>query len=141
MTTGIAAALVAVLVWAFVEGFGRFYPAREAWWRMRRAKGREAVRRMRERFEIASDRRMGRRLVTMVVALLIVWVAAASLLDKRWFEVVADVLPSVIVAIALLRIPAAMRAVSERMKEYERDAGDDPDAPLGGDDGPTALAL
>ena len=141
MTTGIVAALVAVLAWAFVEGFARFYPARQTWWRIRRARGREAVRRMRERFEAASDRKMGRRLVTLVLALLIIWIAGASLLDKRWYEVVADVLPSVIVAIALMRVPSAMRAVAERMKEYERDAGDDPDAPFGEDGGPTALAL
>ena len=53
MTTGIVASLVAVLVWAFVEGFARFYPARETWLRIRRMRGREAVRRMRERFEAA----------------------------------------------------------------------------------------
>ena len=141
MTTGIIAALVAVLAWAFVEGFGRFYPARQTWWRIRRARGRESVRRMRERFEHASDRRMGRRLFTFVLALLIAWIAAASLLDKRWYEVVADVLPSCIVAIALMRVPSALRAVAERMKEYEREAGDDPDEPLGGDGGATALAL
>lgn len=141
MTTGIVAALVAVLAWAFVEGLGRFYPARATWWRIRRARGREAVRRMRERFEQASDRRMGRRLFTFVLALLIIWIASASLLDKRWYEVVADVLPSCIVAIALMRVPSALRSVAERMKEYERDAGDDPDEPLGGDGGATALAL
>ena len=140
MTTGILAALVAVLAWAFVEGFARFYPAREAWLRLRRARGREGVRRIRERFEAASDKRMGRRLFTFVIALLIIWIASASLLDKRWYEVVADALPSVIVAIALLRVPSATRAVAARMKEYERDAGDDPDEPFGGD-GPTALAL
>jgi hypothetical protein len=141
MTTGIIAALVAVLAWAFVEGFGRFYPARQTWLRIRRLRGREAVRRMRERFEAASDKQMGRRLSMLVLALLIVWIASASLLDKRWYEVVADVLPSCIVAVALLRVPPALRSVSERMKGYERDAGDDPDAPLGGDGGPTALAL
>ena len=141
MTTGILAALVAVLAWAFVEGFARFYPARETWLRIRRTRGREAVRRMRERFEVASDKRMGRRLLTFVIALLIIWIASASLLDKRWYEVVADALPSVIVAIALLRVPSATRAVAARMKEYERDAGDDPDEPFGGDAGPTALAL
>ena len=141
MTTGILASLVAVLSWAFIEGFGRFYPARQTWWRFRRTRGRDGVRRMRERFETASDRRIGRPLVTFVLAMLIIWIASASLLDKRWYEVVADVLPSCIVAFALIRVPTALRAVAERMKEFERDAGDDPDEPLGGDGGATAIAL
>ncbi|MGH2754348.1 MAG: hypothetical protein ACRDLB_07920 [Actinomycetota bacterium] len=141
MTSGIIAALVAVLVWGFVEAFGRFYPARETWWRIRRARGREAVRTMRERFETASERKIGRRLLTLLIALLIIWIASASLLDKRWYEVVADAAPSAIVAVAVLRVPTALRAIAERMKDYERDAGDDPDEPFGDDGGPAALAL
>jgi hypothetical protein len=141
MTTGIVAALVAVLTWGFVEGFGRFYPAKQTWWRMRKARGREGVRAVRERFEQASHRKIGRRLLVFVFALLIVWIASASLLDKRWYEVVADAAPSIIVALALLRVPSALEAIAERMKDFERDAGDDPDAPMGGDGGPTALVL
>jgi hypothetical protein len=141
MTSGAIASLVAALALGFVEGLGRFYPSRETWTRIRRARGRDAVRAMRERFERAGARRPPRLLLTVLLGLVIVWIAAASLLDKRWHEVVLDVVPYVIVYAALLRTPAALRKVGERMKNREREAGDDPDAPLEGDDGPTALAL
>jgi hypothetical protein len=133
MATGIAAAFLAVLVWSFVEGLGRFYPAKAAWRRLRTVRGRRAVRAMRERFEEAARRKTGRKLATVLLCLLAVWVASASLLDKRWYEVVADSLPSLIVLVALLRVPAALAAIAERMKDYEREAGEDPDSPLGGD--------
>lgn len=129
MATGIAAALLAVFTWSFVEGLGRFYPAKPAWWRLRRARGRRSVRAMRERFEAAGARKTGRKLAFGLLVLLAAWVASASLLDKRWYEVVADVAPSSIVLLALLRVPAALSAIAERMKEYEREAGEDPDSP------------
>lgn len=146
MTTGIVAIVVALLSWSFVEGFGRFYPSRQTWRKLRRVRGRRAVRRMRERFEEAADRKTGRTLVIVMLALIAVWVASASLLDKRWYEVVADVAPSSIVALGLLRLPSALREVAERMKGHERDAGEDPDKPLdddleGGDGGPQAVVL
>lgn len=141
MTSGAIAALVAGLALAFVEGVGRFYPSRETWSRLRRARGREAVRAMRERFEGAGSRRPPRLLLTLLLGLVIAWVAAASLLDKRWWEVVLDVLPYAFVYAALLRTPTVMHRVGQRMKDREREAGDDPDAPLGGDGDPTALAL
>lgn len=143
MTSGIVAALVAVLVYGIVEGMGNFYPARQAWWRLRRIRGRYAVRRMRERIEEASRKNPARRLALILLALVAVWVASASLLDKRWYEVVADAAPSLIITLALLRISAVLDAIAERMKGYERDAGEDPDKPLDepGDGGPQVLAL
>ena len=98
---------------------------------------------MRVRVERAGDPRMARRLATLMLALVVVWIGAASLLDKRWHEVLFDVTPYVIVSIALLRSPYLLRSVAERMKEYEKDAGEDPDAPLPEEDGPgpTAVAL
>jgi hypothetical protein len=141
VTSSAIAALVAVLVLGFVEGVGRFYPSREAWTRLRRVRGREAVRAMRERYERAGSRRPPKLLLGLLPALVVAWVAAASLLDKRWWEVVLDVVPYAIVYVALLRTPAAMRGVGARMKAREREAGDDPDAPPDSDGGPTALAL
>jgi hypothetical protein len=146
MASGILAAFMAVLAWGFVEGLGRFYPAKPAWRRLRAARGRYAVRRMRERFEDASKLRTPRRFAFVLLLLLIVWVgAAASLLDKRWYEVLADVAPTVIVTLGFLRIPAALRAIAARMRDYEASAGEDPDQPLDEDDDdgdePSAIAL
>lgn len=143
MTTGLIAALVAVLALGFVEGWRRFYPSRQTWRRLRRTKGRLAVRLMRERFEQGAERGSPRLLAEILAGLVIVWIAIASLLDKRWYEVVTDLIPYVFVGIALFRVPGAMRAIGERMKEYEREAGEDPDEDWrdGGDEGPTALAL
>lgn len=143
MTTGLIAALVAVLALGFVEGWRRFYPSRQTWRRLRRTKGRLAVRLMRERFEQGAERGAPRRLAEVLAALVIVWIAIASLLDKRWYEVITDLIPYVFVGIALFRVPGAMRAIGERMKEYEREVGEDPDEDWrdGGDEGPTALAL
>jgi hypothetical protein len=139
MTSGFVAALVAALALGFVEGVGRFYPARRTWLRLRRLRGRSATRAMRERFEAAGGRRPPRLLTTLLLGLAIVWVAAASLLDKRWYEVVADVLPYVFVLAALWRTPHTLEAVAERMKGFEREAGEDPDADEG--DGTAAVAL
>ncbi|MDQ3940753.1 MAG: hypothetical protein M3238_05315 [Actinomycetota bacterium] len=147
MTSGILAAFIGVLAFGFVEGLGRFYPARETWRRLRRARGRLAVRLMRQRFEQAAARRSPK--VLAIVSLVAVggWIAVASLFDKRWYEVVADVLPWAVVAIALFRTPHALGDVAERMREYEREVGEDPDAELhdldggNGDGGPSAIAL
>ena len=140
--TGIVATVAALLAWGFLEILRGFYPARATWWRMRRMRGRDALRRTRERLEEAADKQLPRVLTTLLLCLLIIWVATASLLDKRWYEVVADAAPSLIVMLTLQRIPSTMKTIAERMKKYERDAGDDPDAPLeGGDGGATAIAL
>ena len=95
---------------------------------------------MRERFEQASLRRAPRGLVEGLLGLVIVWVALAGWLNKEWYEVVLDALPYVFVLLALWRTPGALFAVAERMKTYEREAGEDPDAEAE-EDGPTALAL
>lgn len=146
IASGVVAALVAVLTWGFIEAFGRYYPARATWFQMRRARGRLAVRRMRERFENAIERTTVRRMAVALLLLIVGWMGAAGLLNKRWYEVVTDVAPTLIVTLAVLRIPAALRAVAERMREYERSVGEDPDLPLeeewdGGDGGPTTIAL
>ena len=141
MTSAIIASFAAVAAFGFLEGVGRFYPARKTWWRLRRTRGRSAVVLMRARVERAVDPALSRRLASLMVALVIVWVGASSLLDKRWHEVLFDVTPYLIVSVALLRTPYVLRSVAERMKEYEKDAGEDPDAPLPGEDGPTAVAL
>ncbi|MDQ3957262.1 MAG: hypothetical protein M3273_02950 [Actinomycetota bacterium] len=141
MTSAIIAAFTALLALGFVEAIGRFYPARKTWWRLRRVRGRSAVVLMRARIERAAEPGLARRLAALLAALVVVWIAGASLLDKRWYEVLFDVLPYVIVALPLLRAPYVMSAVAERMKEYERDAGEDPDRPAPGEDGPEAVAL
>jgi hypothetical protein len=123
--TGFVAALVACLALGFVEGLGRFYPSRVTWRRLRRARGRLVMIKMRERFEASAARRSPRVLAILLLVLMAAWIAAASLLDKRWYEVLADVLPYVIVGAALLRVPPAMHAIAERMKDYEREVGDD----------------
>lgn len=140
MRTSFVAAAMALAALGFLELFGRIYPARELWWRLRRSGGREAVRKMRERFEGAAGRRTPLILAVVMLALIGSWAATSSLLDKRWYEVVADVLPAAIVVVALLRTRSVLRLVAERMKRYEREAGDEPDAPLG-EEGPSALAL
>lgn len=143
MTTALIATLVAVLVMAFVDGIRRFYPSRQTWRRMRSIRGRLAVRLMRERFEAGAEQGAPRVVAEVLAGLVIVWIALASWLDKRWYEVVTDVLPYVFVGIALFRLPGALHEVAERMKEYERSVGEDPDEDWrdGGEDGPTALAL
>jgi hypothetical protein len=144
MSSGSLAALVATLALGFVEGVGRFYPAQRTWRRLRRRRGRAAMRAMRERFEAAGGRGAPRVLTQLLLGLVIVWVAVASLLDKRWYEVVLDVLPYTIVYAALWRTPPAMRAVAERMRGHERDAGEDPEREPdeeGEGEGPSELAL
>ena len=143
MASGVIASLIAVLALAFAEGLGRFYPARKTWWRLRRMHGRRAVRAMRERFEAVADRRLFRILAVVLLGFASGWIASASLLDKRWHEVVLDVLPSAFIGIALFRTPAIIRLMAERMRTYEREVGEDPDKELPGyeDEGPTAIAL
>ena len=138
MGTSFVASIMALMAVGFLELFGRIYPARELWWRLRRARGRESVRKMRERYESAAAHRAPLVLAVVVLAMVAAWVATSSLLDKRWYEVVTDSLPSVVVAVALVRTRPILRHVAARMKAYEREAGDEPDAP---ESGSSALAL
>lgn len=137
------AALAAMLVMAFVEAIRRFYPARQTWRRLRSTRGRLAVRLIRERVEAAAQQGAPRLVAGLLAGLVIVWIALAGVLGKRWYEVVVDVIPYVFVGIALFRLPGALRAIAERMKEYERSVGEDPDEDWreGGGEGPTALTL
>lgn len=142
MTSGIVAASIAVLVLGFEEGMRRFYPSKATWLRLRSKHGRRAIRAMRLRLAHAAESRSPRLLAELMIGLVIAWVAAASLLDKRWYEVVTDVLPYVIVTGALLRTPGTLRRVAERMRKHEIDAGEDPDRDYdAGDGGPAAIAL
>jgi hypothetical protein len=142
MTTGMIAALAAVVALGFVEGIRRFYPSRQTWQSLRRKRGRLAVRLMRERAQAVADRGAPRVIAETLAGLAIIWIAVASLLDKRWTEVVTDIFPYLVVGIAVVRVPGALRAVAERMKGYESDVGEDPEADWReGDGGPTALAL
>jgi hypothetical protein len=142
MASGVIASLAATLVLGFVEGMARFYPARRAWLRMRRINGRRAMRRFRERIESAAESRASRILAGALLALVVGWIAASGLLDKRWYEVLLDVLPYGLVSAALLRMRPAMRRVAERMRDYEEDHGDRPDEDTDeGQGGPAELAL
>ena len=143
MTSAIVAIASAVIVYLFVEGFGRLYPSKAAWLRIRSRHGRRAARKMRERFEAGADRGTPRWLTIVLAVLVGGWIASASLLDKRWWEVVLDVLPYVLVGVAFLRLPPVMRKIAERMKTYERDIGEDPDSDLNddGDGGAAVIAL
>ncbi len=97
MTSASLAVLVAVLALIFMEGFRRYYPTHQTWMRLRRAHGRRAVRAMRERFESYGAKKPPRFLREILLGLVIVWVAGAGLLDKRWYEVVLDVVPYLVV--------------------------------------------
>jgi hypothetical protein len=143
MTSGFVASSIAVLALAFAEGLGRFYPARKTWVRLRSLHGRRAVRAMRERLETTARNNLPRLLALALLALVIGWAASASLLDKRWYEVVMDVLPYCFVCLLMVRTPVIVGLIAERMRDYERSVGEDPDVPLIDQegDGPTALAL
>jgi hypothetical protein len=143
MTSGFIASTIAALALGFAEGLGRFYPARKTWIRLRSLHGRRAVRAMRERLEATARRRLPRILALALLGLVIAWIASASLLDKRWYEVIMDVLPYCFIVIIMVRAPVILRSIAERMKDYERGVGENPDVPLidHGGDGPTALAL
>ena len=98
---------------------------------------------MRLRLEATERHRLPRLLAIALLVLVIGWVASASLLDKRWYEVVMDVLPYCFVCVIMLRTPVIVGRIAERMRDYERSAGEDPDVPYIDQegDGPTALAL
>lgn len=96
---------------------------------------------MRERFEAAGARRAPTRLVELLLGLVIVWIALAGWLDKEWYEVALDALPYAFVLIAIVRTPGALFAVGQRMKGYEREAGEDPDAQPEDEAGSSELAL
>ncbi|HVM35459.1 MAG TPA: hypothetical protein VM784_08960 [Actinomycetota bacterium] len=141
MTSGVIASFAAVLALGLIEGMNRFYPARRTWERLRSLHGRRAVRAMRERFEAAATERAPKFLAMGLAVLVVLWVGVASpLLDKRWYETALDALPYVFVSVALLRVPAMLRAIAERMKAFEKEAGSDPDS-AAGDGGPDVIAL
>ena len=143
MTSGFIASSIAALALAFAEGLGLFYPARKTWVRLRSLHGRRAVRAMRERLEATARNNLPRFLALALLALVIGWVASASLLDKRWYEVVMDVLPYSFVCLLMVRMPVILSRIAKRMRDYERSVGEDPDVPIIDQegDGPTALAL
>ncbi|MCA1839446.1 MAG: hypothetical protein ABR579_08250 [Actinomycetota bacterium] len=128
MASGLTAALLAALVLAFEEGLGKFYPSRELWMRLRRTRGSETVRRMRERFEMGSHMRASWWFALALLAVVAAQIATIHWLHLRWYQVVINLLPALFVALALLRVPHALGAIAERMKTYERDSGDDPEA-------------
>lgn len=140
MASGVVAALIATLMLGFVEGMGRFYPARRTWVRLRSRHGRRAIRAMRERLERTAEAKTGRTLALILLGLVFLWVASAGLLDKRWYEVLLDVTPYLLIVVAFLRVPRVLGKIAERMKQYERDLGEDPDRDFE-DGGPTAIAL
>ncbi len=80
---------------------------------------------MRERIEVSATHRSPRILAVLLLVLMGAWIAASSLLDKRWHEMVLDVIPYVIVSAALLRVPPTLHSIAERMEEFEREVGDD----------------
>jgi hypothetical protein len=142
MTTGILAGLIAVLALGFAEAMRKFYPSRATWARLRSKHGRRAIWAMRRRLEEAAASRAPRLLAAAMVVLVAAWLGAASLLDKRWYEVVADTLPYAVVAVVFFRTPGALRAIAVRMERYERELGEDPERDYdAGDGGPAAIAL
>jgi hypothetical protein len=144
MTSAVIAVLLAGLTLAFVEALGYFYPARKTWWRLRRTHGRKAVRAMRERVEEVADRRTPRVLAEVLLGFMVVWIAISPLLDKRWYEVAVDAFPYVFVGIALFRSRPSLKAMAVRMRDFEREAGEDPDKPFFDDEGDgdaSAIAL
>lgn len=140
MTSAIIASLVATLALGYVEGMGRFYPARQTWLRLRSRHGRRAVKAMRERMAKTAEARAPRVVATVLFGLCLGWIASASLLDKRWYEVVFDVIPYVIVGAAVLRIPPNLRKIAARMKRLEEELGRD-DFKDEGDGGAAVVAL
>jgi hypothetical protein len=145
MGSGFIAAVAALLALAFVEGFGVQYPSKRTWMKLRSQNGRKAVRKMRERLEQTSHNRAPLILALVLLVGIVAWaVVATKVFDEDWQQIVFDSLSSFFVAIAMLRMPHALRAAAERMKEYERSLGEDPDADLDadeGDGGSTAIAL
>lgn len=142
-TSAVIAALIGTLVLGFVEALARFYPSKRTWMRLRSRNGRRAVWAMRERLAELAEHRLIRILAILLFGLVLGWIASASLLDKRWYEVVYDVTPYALVGAAMLRTPSALRRIAARMKSYEDEMGDDPERDIHGpgDGGPSAMAL
>lgn len=141
MDSGIIAIGTAFLAWGFVEGFGSFYPSKAAWLRIRSRHGRRVARAMRERFEAGAARGTPGWLIIAFCVLVGAWIASASLLDKRWWEVVLDVAPYALVGAAFVRLPRMMARIAERMRNYEKDLGEDPEGNDDGDGGAAVIAL
>ena len=142
MDSAIVAIGTAFLIWGFVEGFGRFYPSKAAWLRIRSRHGRRAARAMRRRFEAGALRGTPGWLIVALAALVGGWIASAGFLDKLWWEVALDVLPYALVGVAFLRLPKMMGKIAERMRSYEKDVGEDPDSDYDdGDGGAAVIAL
>ncbi len=95
---------------------------------------------MRVRIEGAASQRSPRVLAIVLGVLMAAWIASASLMDKRWYEVVWDVMPYAFVGAALMRAPVIFRKIAARMKRYEDEYGGLPEADEG-DGGATAVAL
>lgn len=98
---------------------------------------------MRERIATVGKSRVPRFVAILLLGLVLGWISSKSLLDRSWIEVGTDVLPYVFICIAMLRIPSIVTRIVERMMNYERSVGEDPDVPLidQDGDGPSALAL
>lgn len=94
---------------------------------------------MRERFEAGAARGTPRWLIAALCILVAAWIASASLLDKRWWEVVLDVAPYALIGAAFVRLPHMMQRIAERMRTYEKDIGEDPDDD--GEDGEGGVAV
>lgn len=143
MGSAIIAIGTAFIAWGFVEGFGSFYPSKAAWLRIRSRHGRRAARAMRKRFEAGAERGTQRWLTIALCTLVAGWIASAGLLDKHWWEVALDVLPYALVGVAFLRLPKMMGRIAERMRDYEKDAGEDPDSDYDdeGEGGVAVMAL
>jgi hypothetical protein len=143
MASGAIAALAATLALGFVEGLARFYPAPATWTRLRRLNGRRAVRAMRERLEAYAAGRLPINLAGLLCVLIAAWVVLSltDVIRRTGAQLALDLLPYVLVVITLLRLPSALRAMAERMRGYEKDAGEDPDAeePYDGRNGEVAL--
>ncbi len=82
---------------------------------------------MRERYEAASKQRASLWFALSLLAVVAAQLATIHLLHLHWYQVVINLLPAFFVAIALLRVPHALRGITERMKDYEKEAGDDPE--------------
>jgi hypothetical protein len=69
------------------------------------------------------------------------WLAGQSLLEQRWWELVLQLVPYVIVYAAVVRTPGAMAKAGARMKRYEDEAGDEDAGDEADEGGPSELAL
>ena len=67
-----------------------------------------------------------------------VWVTGevVGALHDRWYVVVGDLAPCVVIAGAIARAPHLLAGIAARMKDYERSAGLEP-----GDEDPSSIAL